>query len=146
MFSNRRIYWHRVCHPSSTRSGRACGAIWRGYLSFLFSYEVLDCYWQGFMRTEQGSLEVGPQAVYTCVCQSVRHANLMSMCTCVCLSVKHANLVSESMCVCLWDYLCLHTPVFLSSLSVHIYTSVYERACVHGTISWPKYIYVHARA
>lgn len=50
-----------------------CGAIWRGYLSFLFSYKSLDCYWQGFMRSEQGSLEVGTTGcvhMRVSVCQS----------------------------------------------------------------------------
>ena len=57
MFSNRRIYWHRMCHLSEWEEWVCVRSHLEGsYLSYLFSYELLVWNWQGFIRCERGSL------------------------------------------------------------------------------------------
>lgn len=143
MFSNRRIYWHRMRHPSKREEWVCMWSHLEGScLSYLCSYELLVWNWQGFIRCEHVSLractDLGgsvntrvPACLCACVCADTDIFVLECMCppACTCVHV-HAH-----MCTTLRYILCVCTRV---SLCAKTCTHECRWTCTHVPV------YVHA--
>ena len=125
MFSNRRIYWHRMRHPSEQEEWVCVRSHLEGScLSYLFSYELVVWNWQSLIRCEHGSLGV-------CTDSGGFVNTRVPLCRCLCRYRYLCARVHVSLPACVFTRMltCTHPCITFFPVCTHMGLGVHRTVC-----------------